>query len=291
MKEKIIIKIFVAIFIVQILTIAFLVYGIKTVNNSIDDTNSKLDENFNSVGININSVNSRIDTVDSQISNFGSSVSSVQQDLSNAQSNLEKQINSIKAKTSADFSGIINDVLPSIVSIKTNAGQGTGFIITSNGYVITNAHVLEGASFANAITASQETKPLELIGYSNTRDLALLKLQGNFEKLDLADSTDIEVGEKVIAIGNPYGLSFSASEGIVSAIHRTTNEYEGNYIQTDAALNPGNSGGPLINTAGEVIGINNFKIEGENIGFALESNDIIGGVNEISQSKLGTDII
>ena len=163
MKEKIIIKIFVAIFIVQILTIAFLVYGIKTVNNSIDDTNSKLDENFNSVGININSVNSRIDTVDSQISNFGSSVSSVQQDLSNAQSNLEKQINSIKAKTSADFSGIINDVLPSIVSIKTNAGQGTGFIITSNGYVITNAHVLEGASFANAITASQETKPLELL--------------------------------------------------------------------------------------------------------------------------------
>ncbi|MEK6845094.1 MAG: trypsin-like peptidase domain-containing protein, partial [Nanoarchaeota archaeon] len=99
-------------------------------------------------------------------------------------------------------------------------------------------------------------------------------------------------GERVIAIGNPLGLQFSVTEGIVSGIHRPgINELEA-YVQTDAALNPGNSGGPLINKNGKVIGINNFKIgSGESLGFALESNYIKDAVNAISLENLEREIL
>ena len=105
-------------------------------------------------------------------------------------------------------------------------------------------------------------------------------------------SDDVQIGEKVIAIGNPLGLSFSVSEGIVSAVNREGSNGLPYYIQTDTALNPGNSGGPLINTDGEVIGINNFKIAGgENLGFSLESNYIEDSVNEISLERLDEIIL
>ena len=120
----------------------------------------------------------------------------------------------------------------------------------------------------------------------------MLKISGEYTPLELGNSNDIQVGEKVIAIGNPLGLQFSVSEGIISAIHRPgINDLEA-YIQTDAALNPGNSGGPLIDKKGEVIGINNFKVGGgENLGFALESNFIKDAVNTISQENLGGNLI
>jgi len=120
----------------------------------------------------------------------------------------------------------------------------------------------------------------------------LLKISGDYNSIELGDSDDIQIGEKVIAIGNPLGLQFSVSEGIVSAINREgTNGIEA-YIQTDAALNPGNSGGPLINKQGKVIGINNFKIGGgESLGFALESNYIKEVVNQISQEKYKINLI
>ena len=98
--------------------------------------------------------------------------------------------------------------------------------------------------------------------------------------------------EKVIAIGNPLGLQFSVSEGIVSAVHRQGPSQTNSYIQTDAALNPGNSGGPLINKQGKVIGINNFKVGGgESLGFALESNYIENIVNQIALEKLNQTLI
>ena len=109
--------------------------------------------------------------------------------------------------------------------------------------------------------------------------------------MTFGDSDGIKIGEKVIAIGNPLGLSFSVTEGIVSAVDRRIKNYPGRYIQTDAALNSGNSGGPLINTNGEVIGINNFKVAGDNIGFALESEDIIDEINKISLDELKNNLI
>ena len=102
----------------------------------------------------------------------------------------------------------------------------------------------------------------------------------------------MQIGENVIAIGNPLGLQFSVSEGIVSGVHRLgINNIEA-YIQTDAALNPGNSGGPLIDKEGKVIGINNFKISGgESLGFALESNYLKDIVNDIAQEELNQTLI
>ncbi len=208
------------------------------------------------------------------------------------ENSLEKEISKLSARTSADFSGIIRTAVESVVSIKTDVAQGTGFIITNEGYVVTNAHVLSGASRASAITSDRETASIKLIGYNRILDLALLKIQGEYPFLEFEDSDNIQIGEKVIAIGNPLGLSFSVSEGIVSAKNRIGDNELPAYIQTDAALNPGNSGGPLINTDGKVIGINNFKIAGgENLGFALESDYIIEGVNAISVKAMNMTVL
>ena len=210
--------------------------------------------------------------------------------MTQSQNDIKSQIGTIKAKTSADFSDIIELAVNSVVTIRSDVAQGSGFIITPDGYVVTNAHVLENARYADAITSNQEVKELELIGYNNTLDIALLKLDGNFDNLDLRIG-EVKVGEKVIAIGNPLGLSFSVSEGIVSAIDREGISKMPIYIQTDAALNPGNSGGPLIGTDGKVIGINNFKAKGENLGFALESKYMIEGINKIAMDKLNITVI
>ncbi len=203
-----------------------------------------------------------------------------------------QEMNLLKASASADFSGIIEDAIKSVVTIRTDISQGTGFIIAREGYVVTNYHVMENAKSAGIFTYDSETYSVNLIGYNSNFDIALLRIEGDFEKLKLADSDDVQIGEKVIAIGNPLGLQFSVSEGIVSAVHRPGPSGVDAYIQTDAALNPGNSGGPLINKQGKVIGINNFKVGGgESLGFALESNYIEEIVNEIALEKLNQTLI
>ncbi|MCF7910225.1 trypsin-like peptidase domain-containing protein, partial [Candidatus Pacearchaeota archaeon] len=197
-------------------------------------------------------------------------------------SELDQEFTKLKATTSSDFSGIIEDAVKSVVTIKTDISQGTGFIINEEGYLVTNYHVIEGARAAGVYTYEGTQHKVSLIGSNKDQDLALLKIDGNFQRLKLTNSENIQIGQKVIAIGNPLGLQFSVSEGIVSAVHRPGPNGLEAYIQTDAALNPGNSGGPLINKEGEVIGINNFKIgSGESLGFALESNYVIDFVNEI----------
>jgi len=205
---------------------------------------------------------------------------------------IDKQFATLKASVGEDFSGIIEDAVKSVVTIRTDVGQGTGFIITNDGYVVTNAHVLAGGQIVQAMDYEQNILPAQFIGYNSKFDIALLKISGNYERLRLTDSDKVQIGEKVIAIGNPLGLQFSVSQGIVSGIHREGPNGIEAYIQTDAALNPGNSGGPLIDTDGKVIGINNFKIgAGESLGFALESNFIEGAVNEISNQALGRILI
>jgi len=247
-------------------------------NSQLNSTKNELDEKINTNNADIQS----------KISQLTDNLMKTQTDIGS----LGTQISSIKAKTSSDFSGIIEKAINSVVSIKTNAAQGTGFIISPDGYVITNAHVLSRARYADAITSNQEIRPMDLIGYNLTLDIALLKIDGDYEYLGLGDSNNVRVGEKVIAIGNPLGLSFSVSEGIVSGVEREGSNNLPYYIQTDAALNPGNSGGPLIGTDGEVIGINNFKIAGgENIGFALESNYIKQGINEIAMNELNETVL
>ena len=213
-------------------------------------------------------------------------------DLNLELGNIDQEFDLLKASASADFSGIVEEAIKSVVTVKTDVGQGTGFLIHEQGYVITNAHVLSGGTKLVVQDYEQNNFETAFIGYNSEFDIALLKISGDFKKLELDDSDQIQTGEKVIAIGNPLGLQFSVSEGIVSAIHRIGLNNVEAYIQTDAALNPGNSGGPLINKDGKVIGINNFKISGgESLGFALESNYIQNIVNEIAQQELNQTLI
>ena len=228
----------------------------------------------------------------SKINELTTNIIETRESLSSLDESLNMEIGQLKASTGEDFSGIAEDAVRSVVTIRTDVGQGTGFIISEDGYIVTNAHVLSGGRIVQAITYEQDTINADFIGYQGDLDIALLQIPGEYNLLKLADSENVQIGEKVIAIGNPLGLQFSVSEGIVSAVHREGTNGMDAYIQTDAALNPGNSGGPLINKKGEVIGINNFKIGGgESLGFALESNYIKDAVNTISQQALNQTLI
>jgi len=246
-----------------------------------------INQQYNYKLLNQKITDSQVDT-QSKIKTITESLMQTNQIVDNKLGSLNQKFNLLKATAGNDFSGIINNSIKSVVTIKTSAGfQGTGFIISDNGYVVTNAHVLEDktgklAGSIQAITYNQSKKNARFVGYNGRLDIALLKISGEYNALKFENSNDVKIGEKVIAIGNPLGLQFSVSEGIVSAVHRRGINKINAYIQTDTALNPGNSGGPLINKKGKVIGINNFKIgSGENLGFALESNYIVDALNKI----------
>jgi serine protease Do len=159
-------------------------------------------------------------------------------------------------------------------------GQGSGFIISNDGYILTNNHVVDKADKITVYLSDEREFEATLIGSDPQSDVALIRIEdgGNLPTLPLGDSDALEVGEWVIAIGNPFGLSQTVTVGVVSAKGRSSvgiNEYE-NFIQTDAAINPGNSGGPLLNIKGEVVGINSalFSRTGGymGIGFAIPVN-------------------
>ena len=136
-------------------------------------------------------------------------------------------------------------------------GTGSGFIIETNGYILTNAHVVEGATTIYVTLTDKREFKAKLIGVDKRTDIALVKIEANnLPKLTLGESSRVRVGEWVLAIGSPFGLENTVTAGIVSAKGRETNDTITPFIQTDVAINPGNSGGPLINTKGEVIGIN-----------------------------------
>jgi len=246
--------------------------------NALDKKITNLDLRTQS---NINTISEELLRTNSDINEIGSSIGDI-----------NKEFDLLKASVGEDFSGVIDTIVPSVVTIRTNSGQGTGFIIDQRGYIVTNAHVLasEDGTLATgivAITSNQETLNAIFIGYDGTLDIALLKIEGDYNPVKLGNSESIKIGEKVIAIGNPLGLQFSVSQGIISAINRAGANGINAYIQTDAALNPGNSGGPLVNTDGEVVGINNFKVStAESLGFALESDYIVKIVNQISEREL-----
>ena len=135
-------------------------------------------------------------------------------------------------------------------------GVGSGFIIDSNGTILTNAHVVEGATTIFVTLTDKREFKAKLLGADKRTDLAVLKIDASgLPKLPLGDSSKVKVGEWVVAIGSPFGLENTVTAGIVSAKSRDTGDYLP-FIQTDVAVNPGNSGGPLLNTAGQVIGIN-----------------------------------
>jgi len=235
-------------------------------------------------------------SLQNQINLISEDLNIISENLSNTQNLLiknQQELSSLKATAKSDFSGIYSNSVNSVVIISTDVSQGTGFFIHKGGYIVTNYHVIENARAAGVYTKdSNYPYRVSIIGTNPDMDVALLKINGEFPKLTFGDSNDVKVGEKVIAIGNPYGLQFSATTGSVSQVHRTGPNGLNAYIQIDAAVNPGNSGGPLINSKGEVIGMVNFKIGGaEGLGFALESNYIKKVINEISQEALNQTLV
>jgi S1-C subfamily serine protease len=190
---------------------------------------------------------------------------------------------------------IYKRVLPSVVNVTSTTlvfdffngvvpqhGQGSGFILDKSGHVLTNYHVVENANRGIEVMLSNKRRyAAKVVGTDKVHDLALLQIDApSLEPVTLADSSGLAVGQKVYAIGNPFGLSGTMTRGIISSI-RSIRESEGalieDAIQTDAAINPGNSGGPLLNSHGEVIGINtmiasNGADQSSGIGFAIPIN-------------------
>ena len=160
-------------------------------------------------------------------------------------------------------------------------GLGSGVIISPDGYIITNNHVVEGATDIRVTMTDKRVLPAKLIGTDPLTDLAVIKINGsNFPSIPWGQSNDLKVGQSVLAFGNPYGFRFTVTRGIVSAVNRANPDADdprkpGGFIQTDAAINPGNSGGALVNAHGELMGINTFLISPSGtfsgMGFAIPS--------------------
>ena len=175
-----------------------------------------------------------------------------------------------------------------------SASSGSGFIYTADGYIVTNQHVVANASSINVTLYNGDTYPATLVGSDSDYDVAVLKIDAkDLPAVTLGSSTDVNVGDTVMAIGNPLGeLTFSMSQGIVSCVNRAIN-VEGtpfNMIQVDASINPGNSGGPLMNLYGEVVGIVSAKYSSyanttvEGLGFAIPINDVQTIIKDIMEN-------
>lgn len=167
-------------------------------------------------------------------------------------------------------------------TLKQVNGMGTGVVIDSRGYVLTNYHVVEGVRKIEVTTSNREKTTAQLLAHDPETDLAILKIETNspLPKIKVGTSSDLMLAEKVIAVGNAYGYEHTVTTGIISSLSRTVQvndeQIYRNLIQTDAAINPGNSGGPLLNTNGEMIGINvAVRIGAQGIAFAIPVNDAI----------------
>lgn len=166
--------------------------------------------------------------------------------------------------------------LPQTPRTHPSQGAGSGVIISEDGYILSNNHVVEGATEVSVTLANQQEYPAEVVGLDPKTDLAVLQIKApkDLPKASLGNSENLKVGDWVVAIGNPFGLNHTVTSGIVSAKGRVigAGPYD-DFIQTDASINPGNSGGPLFNMKGEVVGINTAIIpQGQGIGFAIPVN-------------------
>ncbi len=220
-----------------------------------------------------------------------------------------------------EFAKLSAAVQPSVVSINTKTlrrgqtawhpffglvsgrpqvipGLGSGAIISKEGHVITNYHVIADVSEVQVITNDNQKFNARILGASRERDIALLKIEGgkgNFPALSFADSDAAKVGQIVFAVGNPFGLSGTVTQGIISARDRHLSDSQMEYLQTDTVINPGNSGGPLVNIRGEMIGINVAIYRGDEnvrawqgVGLAVPANEAKSVIDAIlAQTKSG----
>lgn len=230
----------------------------------------------------IDSLQYELDSLEASSSSEISALSDSFSSLEEETGNLLQAISGLEAADCATIE-VAQSLTPSVVKVEVSTrfgpATGSGIIISDDGYVITNAHVVEGARTTTVTTADGTVYDADIINEDYWLDLAVLKMNTGLDNLPAAtfgDFDEIIVGEGVLAVGYPYAFDLpgevSFSKGIVSAI-RIIEGYR--YVQTDAAINPGNSGGPLVNLKGEVIGINTWIYsDGQNLGFAIPIDEI-----------------
>ena len=201
------------------------------------------------------------------------------------------------SKNENKFVSATNNSIESVVTVHTYGGNrsyannsiGSGVIFSEDGYIVTNTHIISGNKLITVKLHTGEEFDANLIGADVNADIAVLKINSNsvLKPINVSNSDDLKIGDKVLAIGNPYGIGISVSSGIISATGRDYGNPYLELIQTDAAINPGNSGGALINENGNLIGINTkiFSRTGayQGLGFAIPSNNIVQIASEIIQ--------
>ena len=201
------------------------------------------------------------------------------------------------SKNENKFVSATDNSIESVVSVYTYGGNrsyannsiGSGVIFSEDGYIVTNTHIISGNKLIKVKLHTGEEIDANLIGADVNADIAVLKINSNsvLKPINVSNSDDLKIGDKVLAIGNPYGIGISVSSGIISATGRDYGNPYLELIQTDAAINPGNSGGALINENGNLIGINTkiFSRTGayQGLGFAIPSNNIVQIASEIIQ--------
>ena len=238
---------------------------------------------------------------------------------SNTESNLQQPIlqgNNVNINVDEEATSVVEavatKVTPSVIGIRTttsvmsffgnqqSSGEGSGVVYKQDGYIITNYHVISDA-IGNSSSKIEvfldndkdaESYEASVVGYNISSDLAVVKINATgLTPIEIADSSDLKVGQYVITVGNPGGLEFmdSVTYGVISGLNRImSSDSEIPLIQTDAAINPGNSGGALVNTSGKLVGINSAKIvseEFEGMGFAIPSNTVVEICNKIIEKE------
>jgi serine protease Do len=204
------------------------------------------------------------------------------------------------------FAILLNAVEPSVVQVDISAtttspfgrtvqeqGAGSGWIIDSNGTIVTNNHVVKGATSIIVTISSGQTFPAQVINTDPTMDLAVIKITTTIplQSMKIGDASKVQSGDWVLALGNPLGEGITATQGIISRLgvnvpYSATQTYN-NLIETTAPINPGNSGGPLVNMAGEVIGITTLGATGgvQGMGYAISMADALSAIQQLSASK------
>ncbi len=246
--------------------------AVSNLENKDSSLERKLAEESTALNSSIGNLKSNFLSITTDLNSF---IAKIEQQSNIRLGELSKEIKDV-SETTGDFSKIAQQSIKSVVTVSTDLGYGSGVIVSSNGLIVTNHHVVNGAKEIEVIMPNRTTYPALVLVSNVADDLAILQVSAPTPLfLELGDSDIIAPGQRVIALGNPAGLTATVTEGIISAVNRNIQGLGNGFIQIDVAVNPGNSGGPLVNEKGEIIGITTAKVKGaEGLGFAIPSNKV-----------------